>query len=153
MMKITPTPEHLMRYTKPELVRMLLQAVKSELSKSGYLMDLISRNLRGYQFAEVEYFRAITINAMGIPIKIHEISKGTMDHTIISPRDVFREALRDNARSVIGFHNHPSWIIKPSEDDNRITKKLSGAATFIGIDLLDHIFIGSNAQYFNYSES
>jgi DNA repair protein RadC len=152
-MKANPTAGYLMRYSKAELVKLLLKETNEKLSKPDHLMDLISKYLRKYQFAEVEYFLAITIDAMGTPIKVHEISKGTMDHTIISPRDVFRAALLDNAASVIVLHNHPSGTIKPSEDDSMITKKLAQAGEIIGITLLDHILIGPNAQYFSYNES
>ena len=142
-----------MRYSKAELVRMLLQSTKRKTSRSDYLMDLISKQLKMYQFAEVEYFLEITIGGDGLPIKIHEISKGTMNHAIVSPRDVFRIALLDNAASIIVLHNHPSGNISPSEDDRKVTKRLVQAGIVIGIDLLDHILIGPNVQYFSYNES
>jgi len=147
------TVEHLMRYSKAELVRMLLKETNEKLSKPDLLMGLISKHLRKYQFAEVEYFLAITLDVAGMPIKIHEIGNGIMNHTIISPREVFRAALLDNACSVIVLHNHPSGIIKPSDDDNRITKKLTQAGAILWIALLDHILIGPNSQYFSYNES
>jgi DNA repair protein RadC len=152
-MKTNPTTEYLMRYSKSELVRMLLSEARGKLSKPDLLMDVISKSLRKYQFVTVEYFIAITIDGMGIPIKTHDIGKGTMNHVTVSLRDVFRAALLDNACSVIVLHNHPSGSISPSGDDSEITRRMVQAGSIIGIELLDHVIIGPNAQYFSYSES
>ncbi len=79
---------------------MLLKETNAKLSKPDHLMDLISKSLRKYQFADVEYFLAITLDVAGMPIKIHDISKGTMNHTIISPQGCVQDRPLDNACSV-----------------------------------------------------
>lgn len=72
------------------------------------------------------------------------ISKGTVNSTIISPRELFVEALHKNAVSIIMLHNHPSGDPSPSADDVLITKRVKEAGMIIGVELLDHIIIGDN---------
>lgn len=73
-----------------------------------------------------------------------DISKGTINSAIISPRELFVEALKVNAVSIILLHNHPSGDPQPSEADIMITRRVFEAGILIGIELLDHIIIGNN---------
>ena len=70
------------------------------------------------------------------------ISIGSIDHTFMSPREVFRDALLGNAAALVLGHNHPSGDATPSRDDERVTRRLADAAELIGIDLLDHLVVG-----------
>jgi DNA repair protein RadC len=70
------------------------------------------------------------------------VSVGSIDHTFMSPREVFRDALLGNAAAIVLGHNHPSGDANPSRDDERVTRRLADAAEVIGIDLLDHLVIG-----------
>ena len=72
------------------------------------------------------------------------ISKGTVNASIISPRELFIEALQKDAVSIVLLHNHPSGDPTPSKEDVLITKRIKEAGLLIGIDLLDHIIIGNN---------
>lgn len=72
------------------------------------------------------------------------ISKGTINSTLVSPRELFVEALKKNAVSIILIHNHPSGDPQPSEADVLITRRVFEAGLLIGIELLDHIIIGNN---------
>ena len=72
------------------------------------------------------------------------ISKGTVNSSLISPRELFIEALEKNAVSIILLHNHPSGDPTPSREDILITQRIKEAGSLIGIDLLDHIIIGNN---------
>ena len=67
-----------------------------------------------------------------------------MDRAIVSPRDLFHEALMANASSIILLHNHPSGDPTPSEEDMHITRRVFEAGAMLGIRLLDHIIIGDN---------
>lgn len=80
-----------------------------------------------------------------------DISKGTVNASLISPRELFIEALQKNAVSIILLHNHPSGDPTPSKEDILITKRIRDAGSLIGIDLLDHIIIG-NHSYVSLSE-
>ncbi len=78
---------------------------------------------------------------------LHEmvISTGTVNHSLVSPREIFLEALRYQAVSVCLIHNHPSGDPTPSREDIMITRRLKEAGEIIGIYLLDHIIIGDNS--------
>jgi len=82
----------------------------------------------------------------------HEVSRGTIDHTVVHPRDVFRIALLAHAAAVIVGHNHPSGDPSPSPDDFRLTDRLNQAGAIIGVDLNDHLIVG-NDQYFSFREA
>jgi DNA repair protein RadC len=89
-----------------------------------------------------EYFLAILLDTRSQLIKIAEISIGSLDSSIVHPREVFKEAISASAASVIFAHNHPSGDPEASEDDINLTKRLARAGEIVGIDVLDHIIIG-----------
>ena len=80
-----------------------------------------------------------------------DISKGTVNAALVSPRELFIEALQKNAVSIILLHNHPSGDPTPSKEDILLTRKVRDAGNLIGIDLLDHIILGDNT-YISLSE-
>ena len=79
------------------------------------------------------------------------ISKGTVNASLITPRELFIEALQKNAVSIVLMHNHPSGDPTPSREDILITKRILDAGALIGIELLDYIIIGNN-QYMSFRE-
>jgi len=89
-----------------------------------------------------EYFLALLLDTRNQLIKVAEISIGSLDGSIVHPREVFKEAISASAASVIFVHNHPSGDTEASEDDIRITKRLAEVGEIMGIDVLDHIIIG-----------
>jgi DNA repair protein RadC len=70
------------------------------------------------------------------------VSIGSIDHTFMSPREIYRDALLHNAAAVILAHNHPSGDPEPSRDDELITARLARAGDLLGVSTLDHIVIG-----------
>ncbi len=80
------------------------------------------------------------------------LSKGTVNASLLSPREVFVQALRDQAASVMLLHNHPGGDPTPSGNDMQITKRIQEAGKLTDIPLLDHIIIGDNS-YFSFQES
>jgi DNA repair protein RadC len=74
-------------------------------------------------------------------IKEVTISEGTLDASIVHPRDVFREAILETASGILLIHNHPSGNSSPSEEDLRITKQLVEAGRLLGIKVYDHIIL------------
>lgn len=72
------------------------------------------------------------------------ISMGSVDHTFMSPREVYRDALNANAAALVIGHNHPSGDPEPSDDDERVTRRLTEAGEVVGIDLLDHLVFGGS---------
>ena len=78
---------------------------------------------------------------------VFEISRGTVNISLINPREVFMKALLCGAVYIILVHNHPSGDITPSKEDVEVTKRIKEAGNLIGITLLDHIVIGDESYY------
>jgi DNA repair protein RadC len=93
-----------------------------------------------------EVFRVLLLNRANRLIKEVSVSEGTLDASIVHPRDVFREALLEPAAGIILIHNHPSGNPSPSEEDLRITKQLVEAGRLLGIRVYDHIIV-AGASY------
>ena len=91
-----------------------------------------------------EHFLVLLLDTRSQLIKSAEISIGSLDTSIVHPREVFKEALSASAASVIFVHNHPSGDPKPSEDDIKLTDRLAQAGEIMGIEVLDHIIIGND---------
>ena len=72
------------------------------------------------------------------------VSVGSADHTFIAPREVFRDALAHGASAIVLGHNHPSGDPEPSADDRGITARLASAGATLGIEMLDHLIVGSH---------
>jgi DNA repair protein RadC len=92
-----------------------------------------------------EYFLAVLLDTRNRLIKVAEISVGSLDSSIVHPREVFKEAISASAASVIFVHNHPSGDTEASEDDIRLTKRLNEAGQIVGIDVLDHLIVGGKS--------
>ena len=91
-----------------------------------------------------EHMKLLMFNTKTRLLGETEISKGTVNASLVSPRELFIEALQKNAVSIILMHNHPSGDPSPSKEDILITKRIKTAGELIGIQLLDHIIIGDN---------
>lgn len=103
--------------------------------------------VRNYAISQKEHFLAITLNGGHDIIKIHVVSVGTLNQTLIHPREVFREAIQENAAAIIFCHNHPSGNVEPSEEDIAATKNLVAVSKILGIPVLDHIIIEKEKYY------
>jgi DNA repair protein RadC len=91
-----------------------------------------------------EHFKLILLNPRNKIIGISTISIGTLNASLVHPREVFKDAIMHSAASVVLAHNHPSGDPEPSEDDLTITKRLIEAGKILGIEVLDHIIIAKN---------
>jgi len=91
-----------------------------------------------------EQFRGLYLNTHYQLVHDELISLGTLDASLVSPREVFRPALEYSAAAVIIAHNHPSGVLKATQADADITSKLIEAGDILGIEVLDHIIIGKN---------
>ena len=99
--------------------------------------------------AAQEMMFVITLNTKNNIIDKHLVSMGTLSESLVHPREIFRPAISDSAKSIILAHNHPSGDITPSTQDNQITQRIKAAGELLGISLLDHIIIG-NESYYSY---
>ena len=105
------------------------------------VVSLVRGKLKG---KKKEYFLALLLDTRGQLIKISEVSIGSLDSSIVHPREVFKEAVSTSAASVIFVHNHPSGDPEPSEDDIKLTERLVQSGEIMGIDILDHIIFSDD---------
>jgi DNA repair protein RadC len=105
-----------------------------------------------YAMSDKEHFLAVTLNGGHNIIQIHVVSIGTTNSTVVYPRDVFYEAIKEHASAIIVCHNHPSGLVEPSDEDIECTKQLLEASKIVGIPILDHIII-DYSSYYSFMES
>jgi len=86
------------------------------------------------------------------PTSVNVVSVGTLNTSLIHPREVFKTAILTNAASIMIFHNHPSGDPEPSNEDLSITQRIKEAGVLMGIELLDHIVIGTEGRYCSLKE-
>lgn len=98
-----------------------------------------------------EHMKLLMLNSKAKLLGETTISKGTVNASLVTPRELFIEALQKNAVSIIILHNHPSGDPSPSREDMLTTKRIQDAGALIGIELLDHIIIGNNC-YISFRE-
>ena len=77
-------------------------------------------------------------------LRVVVVSVGSLDHTFMSPREVFRDALLANAAAIVLAHNHPSGDPEPSRDDELVTRRLVRAGELVGVDVLDHLVVAGD---------
>ena len=94
-----------------------------------------------------EHFLLVTLNGGHEIIQIHVISVGTLNRTLIHPREIYSTAMRENAAAIIVCHNHPSGNCEPSEEDILVTHNLEQVGEIMGIELLDHIIVSKESYY------
>lgn len=101
---------------------------------------------------EVMYI--INMKTNSVPINVSLVSIGTLNASLVEPRELFKSSVLSNAASIVLCHNHPSSDILPSQSDLHLTARLKMAGEIIGIDVLDHIIVGGdNAKYFSFAEN
>jgi len=118
----------------------IIRSSKDVIAQAIYMRDKVREHLMG-----------IYLNARNEMIFKKPMFVGTLNANLVHPREIFSEALKQNAASVILVHNHPSGDPEPSEDDLEITKRLTEAGKIMGIDVLDHVIITKN-KVFSFKE-
>jgi DNA repair protein RadC len=94
-----------------------------------------------YGSRPVEHFGVVLLDTRHRVLRIAVVSTGTLDSSVVHPRDVFREAVATRASALVLFHNHPSGDPEPSPEDVEITKRMMAAGLLMGIDVLDHVIL------------
>ncbi|MGL4655410.1 MAG: RadC family protein [Sarcina sp.] len=104
-------------------------------------------NVLGHNFFidTQEVVRLLCLNTKNKIIAIKEVFKGSLNSSIVHPREIFREAINLSAASIILCHNHPSGDPTPSIEDINITKRIKSCGEIMGIELLDHVILGKNS--------
>ena len=99
----------------------------------------------------VEHFGLVLLDAKHRVMRTTLLAVGTLNTTVVEPRDVFREAALGGAVAIVVFHNHPSGDPRPSPDDVELTRRLVAAGTLMGIDVVDHVILG-DVRYCSFKE-
>ena len=100
----------------------------------------------------VEQFGVLLLDTKHRVLRASVLSIGTLDASIVHPREVFREAAAAGAAAIVLFHNHPSGDPEPSEDDVRLTERLMAAGVLMGIDVIDHVVL-ADVKYYSFREN
>lgn len=90
-----------------------------------------------------EHFVILCLNARNQVIRKETISIGSLNASIVHPREVFQPAIRESAASIVLAHNHPSGDTRPSDDDVELTRRLVRAGEILGIEVLDHVIVSA----------
>lgn len=99
------------------------------------------------RYLQCEHFVVLFLNTKNGVIARETISIGSLNASIVHPREVFKAAIKRSSASIIAAHNHPSGSPLPSSEDIQITKRLVESGNIIGIDVLDHVIIGGDQFY------
>ena len=94
-----------------------------------------------------EYFIVLMLDSKNRLIKDEIVSIGTLNSSIVHPREIFKNAIKESANSVILVHTHPSGDCTPSDEDKQITKLIFEAGDLLNIKVLDHVIIGGERHY------
>jgi DNA repair protein RadC len=135
-----------------ELGRRTLMREGGERARLRSPRDTAVRLLPQYGSLPVEQFGIVMLDTKQRLIRIKILSLGSLDSTIVHPREVFREATAASAASIILFHNHPSGDPSPSGDDIELTGRLVRAGGLMGIDVVDHIIL-ADRHYYSFLEA
>jgi DNA repair protein RadC len=136
-----------------ELGRRTLVRAIAERPKLSTPRELATYLLPQYGTADVEQFGIVMLDTKHRVIRVRIVSIGSLDSTVVHPREVFREAASAAAAAIVLFHNHPSGDPTPSQDDARLTVRLCAAADVLDIGLLDHLIVGDAERYFSFREA
>ena len=114
--------------------------------------DLAELGLKFIKNADREIFLLLCLNTRNHINCIHLVSIGTVNASLVSPREVLKIAILSNASEIAILHNHPSGDVEPSEDDLKITTRLAECGKLFDIKLLDHVIISDDGQYQSFME-
>lgn len=125
------------------LVREELHAERTTIScpDDVFNLDFLRKE---FDLADREKFIVLHLNAKNAVISYEVVSIGTLNSSLVHPREVFKAAILSNAGSIILCHNHPSGDTEPSDDDLALTKRLVDAGKFLGIEVLDHVVFAAD---------
>ncbi|MBS1721671.1 MAG: DNA repair protein RadC [Armatimonadetes bacterium] len=141
------------QYEATRLLAALELGRKIGVASQGQREAPVTRSQEAYELfrhladEEKEHFCAAFLDSKAQPIGTKVVHIGTLNASVVGAREVFREAVRHNAASVIVAHNHPSGDPEPSPEDIKVTEALKKAGDLLDIPLLDHVIIGHNGRY------
>lgn len=141
--------------------RKRVDIVKIKMCKEGSLMysprkikspdDIVGLVKQLIDDSDKEKFIVIALDTKNQPTAVEVVSVGTLNSSLVHPREVFKLAILSNSASIVIAHNHPSGNSYPSSEDIKITKRLTECGDIMGIKVLDHVIIGDD-EYTSFKE-
>ncbi|MBW7454827.1 DNA repair protein RadC [Paenibacillus sepulcri] len=127
-----------------ELGRRLARSQQNETLTIRKPSDAANFMMEELRYLKKEHFVCLFLNTKNHVIHRETLSVGTLNASLVHPREVFRAAIKCSSASIICLHNHPSGDPTPSPEDITLTRRLVEAGELVGIDVLDHLVIGDN---------
>lgn len=121
---------------------------KTKITSPQNISALLLEEMR---YLKKEVFKTVLLDTKNNIISINNVSVGCLDSTVVHPREVFIDAIKNSSAAIILVHNHPSGEVEPSKDDISITDRIIECGKILGIKVLDHIIIG-NGNYLSFKE-
>ncbi len=134
-----------------ELGRRIAQATPEEKVVIRYPKDAAEFVMQEMRYLEQEHFVCLFLNTKNQVTHKKCLFVGSLNASVVHPREIFREAVRYSSAGIICVHNHPSGNPSPSREDIEVTHRLVEAGELMGIDLIDHLIIGDQS-YFSMKE-
>ncbi|NLD19982.1 MAG: JAB domain-containing protein [Clostridiales bacterium] len=106
------------------------------------VIDMIANEMKDY---DREVFAILNLKSNGQVINMNVCSVGTLNSSMVSPREVFKSSILSNAAAFIAFHNHPSGTPLPSSEDREVTRRLQECGALLDIRMLDHIIVAAES--------
>ena len=103
--------------------------------------------------ADREHFVVVLLDTQNQIIGIHTVTVGTLDASLVHPREIFKAAILANSAAILLAHNHPSGDPTPSAEDRSVTRLLVDAGIVLGIEVLDHVVLGESPRYYSFREA
>ena len=126
------------------------KAERKKVSHPAVAAEVLREYLDG---VDREHFVVLLLDTQNQIIGIHTVTVGTLDASLVHPREIFKAAILVNAASVVLAHNHPSGDPAPSAEDRAVTRQIRLAGETIGIEVLDHIIVGEAPRYYSFTEA
>lgn len=137
------------------LIKSLVELYKRRNNKEGYKItqpkDVANLVMEELRYLKQEVLMVVYLNTKNVVISKEIVSMGSLNSSIVHPREVFANAVKNSSASVVVIHNHPSGNAEPSQEDINCTKRLKESGKILGIELLDHVIIG-NGSYVSLKE-
>lgn len=141
--RLCPTWVKLVR--EPDVDQLAPIHIRSPLDVQRFLQERASREL-------VEVFYVLTLNSQARVVSCQEVTRGTLNSSLVHPREVFRLAIAEGAAGLVVAHNHPSGDPTPSANDRDVTRQLVAAGRLLDIPLYDHVVLGGS-RYVSFAET
>lgn len=127
-------------------IKMVREAsVLYDIRRIGTLEDVVELGKKFLDDADREQLVVCCLDTKNQPTAINVASIGSLNSSIVHPREVFKPAILSNSASIISFHNHSSGDVSSSKEDILITERIKESGKILGIELMDHVIIGDNS--------